>query len=968
MKRFFLLSFCFLLSISLFAQHTEFQKLILPNGMEVVLCEDHSQPQIYGAVCVHVGAKNDPEENTGMAHYLEHLMFKGTDKIGTTNWAAERDFLEEITNLYDEAHPLPEGETKNNILMRINELSNKATEYAIPNEVDVILSKMGGEGVNAFTSNDVTCYHNSFPSNQLEKWLMVYTERFRNPIFRLFQSELEAVYEEYNMYQDQPMSVFLEDALAAAYGDHPYGRPVIGYQKHLKNPQISAMRKFFNTYYQPNNMTLVLVGDFNAQNIQPLLESTIGHLKNESEGAIFNQNRLLDRMNTDLNQAVTPFKGHQIQTVSETPVKVGVVGYQTVGSHSTKSVYFDIISGLLNNEAGTGLLDQLTNEQKVLAAQGFDYSMLENGMFAFMYVPKILGQSHEDAEKFIFAAIDSLRTGHFSDNLFNAVKMEYLKDFIQIMESLEGKFYTTLDIVTNKQNPDEYLYREDVIRSMTKQDIMNTANIYFTDNCLIFRSNMGIKAKEKLQKPNWKPIVAQNTDAKSKFAESIESMPVEDILPQTIEFGKDVVETNINDNFTLYSARNPYNDIFSLSIRYNYGSLRNRDLENAIDYFALQGTDKLSYSEFQTQLQLMGASMNVYAYADELRINLSGFEQNLGKIIQLCYEKFMHPGNDEKKFENLIEGKKTDNKMKRSDASTWGRALFNYALYGNQSPYLTNPTLKEMKKYTGQYLLDVLKQALAYDGSVLYVGNTDPKEVVELLQNQMISPTTIKKGTKALSPLRDFPEPTVLLVSNKDFLQSNIYFYTIGNQMENIEDKVACEAYNEYMGGSMAGVIFQEIRELRSLGYSAYGAYSYDWLNRRPGFQYGFLGTQSDKTIEGCTAMSELLTQLPQKFDKFNMAKNSALKKSEADYVSFRDLPSEVKSWKEQGYTSDPRKEMAGILENLSFDDMQSFFNNHIADHPIVITIAGDKNRIDIKSLEKNYKVIEVKYKDIIKE
>ena len=308
------------------------------------MCEDHSQPKIYGAICVHAGSKNDPLDNTGMAHYLEHIMFKGTDQIGTTNWEAEKVYLDSISLLYDQIHEVKDAAVRNKTMMKINELSNKATEYAIPNEVDVILSKMGGEGINAFTSNDVTVYHNMFPSNQLEKWLWVYKERFRYPVFRLFQTELEAVYEEYNMYSDEPMSVFMEDALKAAYGEHPYGRPVIGYPEHLKNPQPSAMQVFFNTYYQPYNMTLVLVGDFNAAAIQPLLERTIGTLRNEAAPASATQKAV--KNSTLLNQPIKPFKGHQVVTVSETPVKVGVVGFQTVGANQPDALLLDVMSGL----------------------------------------------------------------------------------------------------------------------------------------------------------------------------------------------------------------------------------------------------------------------------------------------------------------------------------------------------------------------------------------------------------------------------------------------------------------------------------------------------------------------------------------------------------------------------------------------------------------------------------------------
>ena len=636
MKRFFLFSLCFLLSISLFAQHAEFQRLRLSNGLDVVLCEDHSQPKIYGAVCVHVGAKNDPADNTGMAHYLEHLMFKGTNQIGTINWDAEKVYLDSIDVLYDQVHDITDEAQRNEILLKINQLSNKATEYAIPNEVDVILGKMGGEDVNAFTSNDVTCYHNAFPSNQLEKWLMVYAERFRHPVFRLFQSELEAVYEEYNMYQDQPVSVFMEDALTAAYGEHPYGRPVIGYQKHLKNPQTSAMQKFFGQYYIPENMTLVLVGDFNAKEIQPLLEKHMGKLQNELANGSNDIKRNEDGcVNTDLQMEIAPFKGHQIQTVSETPVKMGVIGFQTIGAQNPDAYLLDVLSGLLSNSSETGLLDQLNNENKVMASGAFNYGMLEKGMFAFFYVPKIIGQSHEDAEAFIFAAIDSLKKGNYSNALFEAVKKECLRDYLTGLESLGGKFETALSLVMDKQDFNSFYAREERIRNLSKDELVSLANQYFGDDCLIFRSNTGIKKQEKLQKPSWKPVVAKNTESKSEFAQSIEKMSVKDIKPQQINFNENVTIQRIGEDYTLYASKNPINDLFSLNIAFNYGNLMNPLLEPAIKYINLQGTEGVSFNEFQLQLQQMGATMDIYSTDEEIRISITGFDNNLNWQYQI---------------------------------------------------------------------------------------------------------------------------------------------------------------------------------------------------------------------------------------------------------------------------------------------------------------------------------------------
>ena len=826
---------------------------------------------------------------------------------------------------------------------------------------------MGGEGVNAFTSNDVTVYLNSFPSNQLAKWLIVYTERLRHPVFRLFQSELEAVYEEYNMYQDQPISVFMEDAVAEAYGKHPYGRPVIGYQQHLKNPQISAMQDFFNTYYHPNNMTLVLVGDFNSREIEDLLNQTIGNYHNECEGVNPEMVKNTERMNTDLNQDVKPFKGRKIVTVKETPVKMGIIGFQTIGANNRNEFYLDILSSFLNNDDETGLLDKLVKDKKVLAANAFNYTMLEHGMFAFFYVPKIVGQSHENAESYIFAAIDSLKTGHFSNQLFEAVKMSCLKEHLLSMETLDDKFYMVLTTVGNKQNPRIINERERMIRQLKKEDIIKWANQYFNDNCLIYRSNMGSKEQTKLQKPNWKPIVTQNTEQTSKFAEWVESMQVKPVKPQIINFKSDIKEIPLNDHFVLYSSLNPYNDFFTLNITYDYGDLNDKLFSTAVKYVAGQGTRDNNFDKFQLQLQKLGGSMDIYSSDDQLHVTISGFEKEFPSIMKLCREKLFHPGNDKKVLQSIIEEKDGEAKMAKDDASTWGRALYYYALYGQESPYLSRLTVKELKKVSGDKLLKSFATALTFGGHATFVGNLDVKKVVDILKEGFVKEKA-EESKRQIRQLVKYDQPTIFIASNNKFLQSNIYFYMIGQPLESQKERVDCQLYNEYMGGSMASVIFQEIRELRSLGYSAYAAYQYDKLNRRPGYLMGFLGTQSDKTVEGCQAMGDLLTHFPEKAEKFEMAKTSCLRATEANYVNARDIPGQVQSWKEQRYESDPREVQLRLLEEENMDQVLEFSKQKMGASPLIITIAGDKSRIDLKELAKTYKIVELKYSDFIRE
>ncbi|MBO4489190.1 MAG: insulinase family protein [Bacteroidales bacterium] len=967
MKRYLLLLVLCLATMGLFAQPMKVSTYKLNNGMQVMLCEDHQQPSIYGAVLVHVGSKNDPADNTGMAHYLEHLMFKGTDRIGTTDWEAEKPLLDEIDRLYDALHKEENPSLRQEILKKINDMSARAAQYAIPNEVDVILSKMGGTGVNAFTSNDVTCYHNKFPSNQLEKWLTMYAERFRKPVFRLFQSELEAVYEEFNMYADQPTSVFFEDAIAAAYGEHPYARPVIGYQEHLKNPQTTAMKSFFAKYYHPYNMTLILVGDFNSKEIMPLLEHTMGNLRNESasEARPFQNKKFMAAPTKNVGKPVTPFEGVKTVTVAETPVNMGVLAFQTVGSGDPEAFYLDVLSGLLSNESNTGLLDELTRDNKLMEVSAFNYAMLEHGLFTLFYVPKLSGQSHEDAEKQVFTAIDRLRSGEFSKDLFEAVKMECLRDYYESMESLSSKFYTVIEIASNNFDPKVYLEREKLLRALTKEDLVERAQKVFGKEYLAFRSTVGQKDIKRLEKPSWKPIVTKNAEASSPFAKEIEAMPVIDLKAQKVDFDLDVQRASVNPACKLYYKENPYNDIFTIQLVFKYGRLHNPLLPTAVDYLSYQGSQKFDGTQFQLELQKLGAKMDITTSDRETYVNISGFDESLVQVLELCSQKLYAPSNEEKYLDLIVEQRLSEAQMNHSDAETWGTALYYYALYGNQSPYLARPSVKELKKMSGKKLLEAFAPVMQSAVDVTYVGRAPKEEVIELLRSNF---QFNEKGTDVKMPVRkqvSHPSSQVYLASNPRFMQSNIYFLINGAPLDRavVPQKML---YNEYMGGSMAGVIFQDIRELRSLGYSAYGAYEYDERTNEPGYTIGYLGTQADKTNEGVEAMSELLLTFPQRPEKFEMAKTAAIRQQEASYVSFRWMPDRVRIWEELGYSEDPSPKVLAALKKMTMDDVQKFHQLNIGNRPLVVTIAGDARRFDTKALKEIGKVVKVKYQDII--
>ena len=947
-----ILALAIVLSVNVMNAQLKVKTTTLDNGLKVVMCEEHSAPKVFGAVYVHAGSKNDPLDATGMAHYFEHIMFKGTDKIGTINWEAEKVFLDSIDIMYDKLHETTDVEARAAIQKKINELSIASTEYAIPNEVDVILTKMGGTGLNAGTAYDQTMYFNAFPSNQIEKWMDVYVERFRNPVFRLFQSELETVYEEKNMYGDGPINAFQERMFKEVFGDHPYGRPVIGLTEHLKNPQTSKMHEFFNTYYVANNMTLILVGDINIEEIEPIIAEKFGVWRS---GEIPAQPKF----------TVPTFNGPTIKKVRMTPIKVGVLAWRGVKVSDPDYLPLSIACEIFSN-GETGIMDKDMLDGKIMMAMLLPLSLEDHGANIIIYVPQIIGQSHEEAEEIVFESVNKLKNGEFSDDLFEAIRAKTLKERIQSTEGIAALSELFLELEQRNMTYDDYLAETERVKNITKDEIIAIANKYFSNDYLSVRSKMGFPAKDKVDKPDWKPIEAKNTEAKSDFAKMIEAEEVKEVTPQVIEFGKDVEITKVNDCYTMFSTKNPYNDIFNLTISYNYGTLDNPDLERAINYWSMLGTDKMTFEQLGLELQSLGASISLNAYLNNNTVKIEGFEKDFDRIMALCEDVLLNPANDENKIKIIADAEKMDEQTLKEDASEWAQALRQYALYGDQSLYLRRTPLKQWRKRTGEELLNEVKKAHYYSGDIYFSGNIDNQDVIKTLEKYNIVKNNVVKAPRKVKVEKNFTDNQVFIAHNKKFRQSNIYMH-VPSVTLNEKDQAVSQVFNKYFGTDMYSIVFQEIREFRSLGYTAYGYFTYDVLNRKPGYLFTFLGTQSDKTNEGIDALRGLITDMPERLEKFNASKDALIMSRASNYVGFRDIPESVCTWVEQGYDHDPRLGVTEIIRNTEYKDVYDFYKRNVADRPIIIMMSGNKKQIDVKALEKYGTIKELKYKEIFK-
>ncbi len=935
-------------------QSLHVQTFRLSNGLKVILAEDHSEPQIYGAVIVHAGSKNEDSLATGVAHYFEHIMFKGTDRIGTTNWNKEKPILDAISDAYDQLQATKDEKERHEIQLEINRLNIEASKYAIANETDAILQQMGCTNLNAGTTYDYTIYYNTLPSNQLENWMEVYAERFRNPVYRLFQGELEAVYEERNIYANNPMYSFSRNIFTESFGEHPYSRDIIGLDEHLKNPQPSAMKKFYDKYYVASNMTLLLVGDFNPAQAKQMAEKYF---------TIWPAGKKVKEPNYNLPK----FETKVIKNVKQTPIKAGLMVFPGVKNGDRDEIALNVMSLLLNG--GNGTLDKLSTDGKLLAASLTQLSLKDAGSNVIIYIPKLLGQKHEEAEELIWECIDSMKTGGFDNELLDAIKMRLLVERKQQLESISGIAELLESLECTGSGYEQWLDDINKLKNLQKNDIMRVAKYYFDrEHCTIIRSSMGFPAKDAAIKPDWDHLEAQNQGEQSSFAKKIYSQTVKEINPQVIDFQKDVIQLPINQAYRLYASPNPRNDLFSLTIAYHYGTVDNRDIDPATAYFNQLGAGNMDLQQYQLALDKLGASFSLSSDYDYTYMNISGPEANLESIMQLVMLKLHHPNHDEQQIKNLIEALQANESAVKNDASTWFDALREYITYGEQSNYINHTTIKEMKKFKGEELMNLINTIFTRDGYVTFVGNTAPEKIVNIIKTENLAHTAVSTVPIRIRLPRTIKENEVYYTSNKKFLKSDILLKIQSSNFDYMQDRAAAQMFNEYMGGGMNSIFFQEIREFRALGYSTNGRFNYDRQNRYRAQFVGYLGTQCDKTIDGITAMRDLMISFPQRKAKFLPAKNFLLSSRNSDYIHFRNIPNQVRYWHEvERLDTDPRNAITEEIKKIRFDDLIEFHQKYIADRPMQILITGNAKKYKAKELKNYGKVKQIKFKDLFR-
>ena len=929
----------------------------LENGLTVWLNEDHSQPKVFGAVVVKAGAKDCPD--TGIAHYFEHMMFKGTDRIGTLDYESEKVLLDSIAMKYDELAMTEDTAARARLQKEINELSIRSSEYVIPNEFNRLINRFGGSGLNAATSYDATIYFNTFSPQYMVQWAEINSERLINPVFRLFQSELETVYEEKNMYGDFIGGQVMDTLMARYFGPHPYAYPIIGSTKNLKNPRLTEMHKFFEDYYVASNMALILSGDFDAQQVMPILEKAFSRIRS---GNAPKQEKVM----------LPPFNGRETMKVKfPIPfIKAMGLGFRGVSANHEDQVALNIAVNLLNNANGTGYLDKLMVEHKLMGALAINESMNEAGILAVAIMPKLLIQSYSSAEKMVWDEINRVKNGDFSDEMFNSLKLEQKRQYASSLENIDSRATVMMNLFSQGKSWNDYLNEVARIESITKEDVVRVAQKYFSNNYLCVTKSTGKYPKDNLPKPAFSPVVPRNADASSSYAKQLEKIPEQQVAPRIIDFEKDVKTSKLTPLVTLYTTPNPLNDIFTLNISYGIGALEQPELMQLTNYLQLLGTESLSFEQFRSRLQSIGSTLAFDVTPDAFVMKVTGFDNHIDETMELVGDFIRHAKADDKKLRQIVDDAKVSEKAFFKSGDNVASALLEQVKYGDQSRYLRKLSLSQIKKLKGKDMLAIYDKVRSVQCDLHYCGTLPVEKVIGTIRQHLpLERTTIASNSPYYRELKQYDRPTVFFIDMPDMAQSIVYGYVKGDPVDDKASRHASRLFSVYFGGDMSSLMFQEIREFRSFAYRTSGRYQLPNHAHKgtAGSFTAMLSTQSDKTLDALGVLDSLIREMPLKPERVEAVKQTLVNRINNDYPPFRNLSEKVASARMEGFDRDPAEEFLRDIATMDMQDISRFYREQISGRPVVYVIAGNRKHIDMKKLAEYGTIIKVKKKGIYK-
>jgi predicted Zn-dependent peptidase len=625
-----------------------------------------------------------------------------------------------------------------------------------------------------------------------------------------------------------------------------------------------------------------------------------------------------------------------------------------------------VLEALLINSSQTGLIDQLSNQGRLMAAGMIPSVNKDHGAHIFFFVPKIMGQSLSNAEKQVLGCIEIIKSGAFDETELTSIKNQLLLEKQQELEDITSRAILLGELFSKGQSSNQITKQIKDLQEISKKVVVDAANNYFGANYMVLHSKTGFPKKEKLNKPGFKPVIADQT-TESEYARYFKTIREKKITPHFLDFRNDVSDQEIYTKHRLISAKNPQNSIFSLDVSFQTSVLTDPALVAAFNAMNYVETPTMTNTQIKQQLQQLGLNFYYEVSENEATISISGLESNLERAFQILRTLMQEGRFNDKVIPKIMEEKKAEYKLRITSPDYKAQLVGNYVLYGNSSPYLIEASIDDLKTIKPAELFQVFKNATQYEAEIKFVGNTPPEKLKFLIEtNHIVSTEAKKQKQDFISERKEVNDNIVYVLPDSKSLQCQVNFLVTSPGVDN-KDKYKMDAFNDYFGNSFSGLVLQEIREYRSLAYSAGAMYrradnpgAFSWLK-------GTMGVQADKTNHAVAVFDSLLKFMPEKPERTESIRNNLINLATSSYPEFRKVPATYLAQRKLGYTQSAWMDDLPKYETLTFADITNFYKDHIQNRPQAIMLVGNTSRFNLKEFEKYGKIVKLSEKVVMR-
>lgn len=913
----------------------------LKNGLTVILSVNKKDPRIQTLIGTRAGSNNDPADHTGLAHYLEHLLFKGTQQFGSLDWAKEKPYLDQIENLYDTYNHTTDAVGRKAVYHQIDSVSGLAARYAIANEYDKMMTGMGAQGTNAHTWVEETIYEEDIPSNAVDKFLTVQSERFKDPVFRLFHTELEAVYEEKNRGLDNDGRKSYELMLSSLFPTHNYGQQsTIGTVEHLKNPSLKAIREFYEAYYVPDNMAIVMAGDFDPDYVIKQIDQRFAYMKSKP-------------VKEYKSPVEAPINAPIVKEVYGPDAENVMIAFRMPGALDVRStVLLNVLTEILSN-GKAGLIDlNLNKQQQVLNAGASTMTWKDYTVFSLSGKAK-QGQTLEQVKDLLLGQLEILKKGEFDETLVKAIVNNAKLAELMGLEKNDNRANAIMDgfIKHRGQNWNTDVSFVDDMGKVTKKQIVDFANKYLGNNYVLLYKRKGEdKNIEKVEKPAITPVEV-NREAQSAFLQKVNEMPATPVSPLWLDFDKDIQKGKIGDADVLY-VQNKDNSLFRLYYRFDMGSWNNKLLPLAAQYLQFLGTDKYTSEQISKEFYNIACNFSVNPGTDVTTISISGLQENFDKALALFEHvlKNCQPNGDAwAAMKGRMEKGRADSKLNKGNIM---KGLTNYAIYGAKNPFNNQLSQAELNAVTAAQLTDILHSLPDYKHTVIYYGPQPLNAAIAAVKKEHVIPAAFKETPAALKFEKTDQAKNEVLFTNYDMVQTEVNWVR-NNGGYNPENTALIDLFNSYFGGGMGSIVFQTIRESKALAYSTYAYLASPDKKTSRYTTLAYVGSQADKMADAIGGMNELLNDIPRSDKLFETSRQSLKQDMATERITQDGIIFTYLAAKKLGLDTDYRKTVYDKIDKITFDNVKQFHDQNMSQKPYTYCIMASEKRVNPEDLKK---------------